>query len=82
MHQLTTGDLAYWLNDQRQAVRVRVELVTRERVYLRATANDYGVPVGTVWFESRYTRRVAPRAAVYLHGGKGFFDTARVAVVE
>lgn len=80
-HCLRTGDLAYWLNADGQVVRVKVELVTRERIYLRATANDHGIPKGTVWYEGRTTRRVAPRDAVYIHKGKGHFDWRSVLIV-
>ena len=75
------GDLAYWLNDERQAVRCRVELVTAERVYLRATTDEYGVTKGQVWYVSRYSRRVAPRSAVYIHKGRAHFDWKSVVVV-
>lgn len=78
---LRTGDLAYWLDDESRPVRVKVELVTRERVYLRATSNDHGIPAGKVWYEGRTTRRVAPRDVVYVHRGKGHFDWRSVLIV-
>ncbi|MET8349309.1 MULTISPECIES: hypothetical protein [unclassified Micromonospora] len=78
MWQLTVGDLAYWLDDDRHPVRCRVELVTDTRAYLRATASEHGRRKGEVWFEGRFTRRVAPRPALYIHEGKGHFDWSRV----
>lgn len=82
MHELRAGDLAFWLNDDRQPVRCRVELVTAERVYLRATTDDLGIARGTVWYESLYTRRVAPRNAVYVRQGKAHFDWNAVRITS
>jgi hypothetical protein len=76
--QLCEGALAYWLDDKRRPVRCRVELITETRIYLRATASDHGRRKGEVWFEARISRRVAPRHAVYIHNGKGYFDWRRI----
>lgn len=71
---IRTGDLAYWVTDDRALVRCRVELVTHERVYLRATANDIPRIEGEVWYESRFSRRVIARAGVYWRKGKPSFN--------
>lgn len=78
---LSTGDLAYWLDDDSRPVRVRIELVTSERVYLVATAGDQGKRKGQVWYEARVTRRVVPRAA-YIRGGRAHFDADTVLIVD
>ncbi|MGW3604303.1 hypothetical protein [Micromonospora sp. NPDC005161] len=74
MRKLTAGDLAYWLDAERRPVRVRVELVTAERVYLRSTASDHGRRLGDVWYEARISRRVCPRDLAYVHDGRAHFD--------
>lgn len=81
-YTLAAGDLAYWLDEQGHPVRCRVELVTDQRIYLRATADDHGHTKGSVWFTGRYSRRVAPREAVYVHKGKGHFDWTTIVIVE
>lgn len=76
-----SGDLVYWIANDRALVRCRVELVTHERVYLRATADDVPRRKGEVWYESRFSRRVITREAVYWHNGKPSFDTSRFLVL-
>lgn len=80
VHKLYCGDLAYWLDDERRPVRCKVELVTNEHVYLRATTTEHGKTKGQVWREARMTRRVAPRPAVYIHQGRGHFDWRQVVI--
>lgn len=77
---LTDGDLAYWIDDQGHPVRVKIELVTRDRVYLRATAQDYGVPAGKRWYEARYSKRVAPREATYVHRDRAHVNWQNVLI--
>lgn len=77
---LTQGELAYWVTEDRTPVRCKVELVTDERIYLRATASDGPKRTGQVWFEARYSRRVAPRDAVLIRKGKAYVDWAVVII--
>lgn len=76
---LRDGDLAYWLDGEKNPVRCRIELITDERVYLKATTDDAPMRRGQIWWESRISRRVAPREkVVYFHKGKGHFDWRQV----
>lgn len=79
---LRTGDLAYWLDRSGagRVVRCRIELVTHERVYLRATADDPPRHRGEVWWEARFSRRVAPREAVYVYRDRGHVDWRTVRI--
>ncbi len=79
---LTGGSLAYWLPERGPHVRVVVELVTRDWVYFKATGDDAGMTRGQVWREGRYSRRVVPREAAYVYGGKVHVDWATVSVRE
>ena len=73
MWVLWSGDQALWVGPDREAVPVDIELVTRERVYLRARSAAGGRQRGEVWYEGRWTRRVVPEDATYVHNGKAHF---------
>lgn len=77
---LREGDLATWLAEDGTPVRCRIELVTYDRVYLMATSGDPPLRQGQVWYESRISRRVAPRRLVYVHNGRGHFDWRTVRI--
>lgn len=78
--RLRKGDLATWLDDERRPVLCRIKLVTRDRVYLEATADRGSKRRGDVWFEARISRRVAHRDAVYVNEGIGHFDWRTVRI--
>lgn len=77
---LRDKDLALWLANDRRVVRCRIELVTPEHVYLKATTDDKPMRRGQVWREARYSRRVAPRGKVYVHEGRGHFNWRSVRI--
>ncbi|MDH6462096.1 hypothetical protein M2302_002271 [Micromonospora sp. A200] len=78
---LWAGDRAIWVGPERTAVPVNIELVTPQRVYLRARAAAGGKRRGEIWFEGRHTRRVVPEAA-YVHGGKAHYPPDGVRLEE
>lgn len=82
---LLAGDLAYWFRGDQEVVPVKVELVTRDRVYFMGTGDSPHLARGRYWYEGRDSRRVAPRGAVYTRhrNGKlhGYVDWKTIAVV-
>jgi hypothetical protein len=64
---IESGDLAYWVDDDGNAARCKVELITDEWIYVRFTADEFGRKVGGAARQHRcevQNRRIAPRDAV------------------
>lgn len=70
---LAKDDLAYWVDADRRPVKIKIKLVTNERVYVQATETANGRVAGEMWFEDRSTDRILPRIA-YIYDGRAHFD--------
>ncbi|XVU22553.1 hypothetical protein ACQPZJ_35530 [Actinoplanes sp. CA-054009] len=62
---LETGDLCYWIGDNGEVARCRVELITETWIYIVFTAEDAGWTVGQATrIHRRHNDRIAPRIAI------------------